>query len=226
MILASLFCGIDEAGRGPVIGPMVLCCASVDRKGMEKLAKLRVRDSKKVSPGRREHLEPLIKTIVEEWVIAKISPREIDVMRKSISLNALEAIKTAQLIVSLKQKPTRITVDATDNIAEDYRKRIVDHIKILKPDYRVPEFISEHKADVNYIEVSAASIIAKVERDREIEELKKKHGDFGSGYPADPLTQKFLHELVRREGGLPDFVRKSWNTVSKSRQATLGDFGK
>ncbi|MCX6695806.1 MAG: ribonuclease HII [Candidatus Altiarchaeota archaeon] len=220
----KLFCGIDEAGRGPVIGPMVLCCVVVDKKGIEKLSKLRVRDSKKVAPGRREHLEPLIKSIVQEWVIAKVTPRQIDSLRKEMSLNAIEAVKTAELILSLKNKPSKITIDATDNIADDYTKRIVGYMTKMSPDYRIPAIVSEHKADANYIEVGAASIIAKVERDREIEELKKEYGNFGSGYPSDELTQKFLKKLVKEGGGLPDYVRKSWNTVRKSKQFTLGDF--
>lgn len=222
--MANLFAGIDEAGRGPVIGPMVLACAVIDEDGAEKLRKLRVRDSKKVAPGRREHLEPLIKSIVKEWAMVKVQPWEIDSLRRKMSLNVIEAKKTAQLILSLGHKPGRITVDATDNIAADYKKKIVDEIKVLKPAYRLPEIVSEHKADVNYIEVSAASIIAKVERDRDIEELKLKYGNFGSGYPSDELTQKFLKDMMRRGGVLPDYVRKSWNTVNKSKQASLGEF--
>ncbi|MBU0761453.1 MAG: ribonuclease HII, partial [Candidatus Altiarchaeota archaeon] len=77
-----------------------------------------------------------------------------------------------------------------------------------------------HKADDKYAEASAASILAKVERDRDIEKLKDIWGDFGSGYPSDPLTQDFIRKL-REKGAYPDFIRKSWSTVSSEKQAKL-----
>lgn len=221
--MSGISCGVDEAGRGPVIGPMILACVCLDDAGVERLKGLGVRDSKKISPRRRVALEPEIKKVCVEWVIAKISASEIDRMRKKMSLNLLEAIKTAELIVSLKVKPDKIFIDATDSIAGDYKIRIVDHITKIKPDYVFPEIVCEHKADDNYIPASAASVIAKVERDRFIEGLKETYGDFGSGYPSDELTQKFVRHLVR-EGNLPSFVRRSWETVDKLKQSTLGEF--
>jgi len=219
----ELVCGIDEAGRGPVIGPLVIGCVVIDSTGREELKKLNVRDSKKVAASRRKSLEPLIKNIAIEWKLIHIKPSEIDHLRKKHSLNAVEAMKIADLILSLKNKSHRIIIDSVDNIPDDYKKRIIKYIKLKNPDYEIPEIISENKADNNYIEVGAASIIAKVERDREIENLKQRHGNFGSGYPADEITKKYIKEMVKN-GDFPHFVRRSWNTLNKTKQRKLDEF--
>jgi ribonuclease HII len=79
------------------------------------------------------------------------------------------------------------------------------------------QVISEHQADRNYPVVSAASIIAKVERDHTIEELKCNYGDFGSGYMSDPKTKNFLYTLARKRGEYPDFVRRSWKPAKSAK---------
>lgn len=217
-----LCCGIDEAGRGPVIGPMVMAAAVFDPEGAQKLKELGVKDSKRLSEKRRYHLEPLVKEIARQWEIRVVSAVEIDRGRKAMSLNAMEASYTAELIAGLKPKPGKVIVDATDSISENYKKRIVDFLqKMGKP--QPGELVCEHKADDTYPEVSGASIIAKVERDRRIEDLKKEVGDFGSGYPSDERTQRFLKEIIR-EGRVGDYVRKSWNTVKRGEQKLLGDY--
>ncbi|MDD5112000.1 MAG: ribonuclease HII [Candidatus Altiarchaeota archaeon] len=221
--MTGTFCGIDEAGRGPVIGPMVLACAVFDDGGMMRLAELKVRDSKKLSPARRSYLEPLVKDVAIEYGLAIVSAGEIDLLRKRKSLNVIEAMKVAQLICSLKNTPARIVVDAADAVAENYRTSIIKCAADINSDFRMPHLVSEHKADDNYLEVSAASILAKVERDRRIEELKKTHGDFGSGYPADETTKEYVKSALK-SGLLPDIVRKSWNTVSAGKQKTLDDY--
>ena len=216
-----LICGIDEAGRGPVIGPLVIACVVVDSKGKEELKKLNVRDSKRVSVSRRKKLEPLIKDIAIEWKLIKITPREIDRLRKKISLNVIEAKKMAEVVSSLEHLPDKLIVDAADAVAENFGNKIIGYLK--DADIKIPSIVSEHRADDKYVEVGAASILAKVERDRDIDLLKDKYGEIGSGYPADELTQKFLHELMQK-GELPDFVRKSWNTVNRKKQMRLNAF--
>lgn len=218
--MEELVCGIDEAGRGPVIGPLVIGCAVFDSKGKRELEKLNVRDSKKVSPLRRAALEPKIKEIALEWKIVKISPGEIDILRKKISLNVIEARKIAELILSLKKFPKRVIVDSADKVEENFRELIIKNLNIEK----IPEIISKHKADEKFIEVGAASILAKVERDREVEKLKEKFGEIGSGYPADEVTKKFLKDMKER-GEIPAFIRRSWSTVRRARQKKLGEFG-
>lgn len=201
-------CGVDEAGRGPVIGPMVIACCCFDEKGIEKLRELNVRDSKQISPKRREFLEGMIKGAALKYIIKKISPIEIDETRKKISLNDIEAKKISEILSELNKTKTEITpsiiyVDSPENIQENFTKKILKFLK-SKPSF---EIISEHYADSKYIEVSAASVLAKVERDREIESLKIIYGDFGSGYPADPRTTEFL----KNNPNIPrEIIRKSW----------------
>jgi len=218
--MKPLICGIDEAGRGPVIGPMVLACAVFDESGAEELRKLKVRDSKKISKKRRETLYPKIKEISVEWHAIRISPYEIDKMRKEISLNVIEALYASKLILKLKTTPGKIIIDAADASPDRYKDKIIAFIKEKNKNFNIP-IISEHKADDIYIEVSGASVIAKVARDLEIEKLVVKFGDLGSGYPSDVRTQEFLKNLMQ-QGELPDFVRKSWNTVKRNhKQANL-----
>jgi len=219
--------GIDEAGRGPVIGPLIIGCVVLDENGRKNLKKLNVRDSKKVTPLRRAYLEPKIKENAIEWSLIEISPREIDILRKRHSLNAIEAVKVAEIILSLKNIPEIIYLDAVDNNAHDYGNRIINILKSsnksLDEDFIIPEIVSEHKADDRYIEVAAASILAKVERDRIIRDIRDKYGDFGSGYPSDERTRVFIRKLIR-DGKLPEFVRRSWNTLNKGKQMRLNEF--
>ena len=132
-------------------------------------------------------------------------------------------MKIAQMITELKNMPSKILVDAADSVAENYTQRIIECITRGNEEFRLPEIISEHKADDKYVEVGAASILAKVMRDREIEKLKEIYGEIGSGYPADELTKKFIQK-ASRENNFPECVRLSWNTVSKSKQTSLFEF--
>jgi ribonuclease HII len=216
-------CGVDEAGRGPVIGPLVLGCVVVDDGGREKLAELKVKDSKKLSPARRLELAPLIKEVALDWGVIHVLPAEIDRMRKTMSLNVIEAYRTAELVMSLSTRPAKVIVDAADSVEERYSERIVAALKMLSPDDAVPEVLAEHRADDNYLEVSAASVLAKVERDRAVEALRAEHGDFGSGYPSDALTQDYIRRILRA-GEMPEFVRRSWSTLDKGRQRCLPEF--
>ncbi len=219
----KLSAGIDEAGRGPVIGPMIMGCVVLDEDGKSELRALKVRDSKKIAAKKRAILEPKIKEIAVEWKLVTVSASEIDRMRKQHSLNMIEAMKIAQMITELKNMPSKILVDAADSVAENYTQRIIECITRGNEEFRLPEIISEHKADDKYVEVGAASILAKVMRDREIEKLKEIYGEIGSGYPADELTKKFIQK-ASRENNFPECVRLSWNTVSKSKQTSLFEF--
>ncbi len=224
----SLNAGIDEAGRGPVIGPMVMACAVLDDESCESLRAMGVRDSKKMTPKRREKLYPIVCDICTEWKTVHITAMQIDRLRAKMSLNQVEAVESAKMIMALKTDPKSVYIDSTDTVTENYKKRIEDYILGKYPGKKYPQLVCEHRADDTYIEASAASVLAKVERDRAIEKLKSKWGDFGSGYPADPLTKAFISKLMK-EDQLPYYVRKSWNTVqrnivNKKKQSALNDF--
>ena len=218
-----LVAGVDDAGRGSVIGPLVIAGVLVAEEDLPVLKELGVRDSKLLSPNRREALYVEIKRIARKHVALKLSPREIDAVveagRKLHRLNWLEAQTMARVIDMLQ--PEKVYVDASDVSEERFKQQIMENMS------GKAEIVSEHKADRNYTVVSAASIIAKVERDREIAELARNHGDFGSGYPSDPRTISFLRRCCEKPGEYPDFVRKSWKPAKKlkgesvSRQTKL-----
>lgn len=207
-----LIAGVDDAGRGSVIGPLVIAGVMTNEEHLSKLAGIGVKDSKVLTPHRREVLAQEIRRIVVDYAIEKLTPKQIDDIvlngRKLHKLNWLEAKTMAKVIQRLK--PDKAYVDASDILEDRFGYDILDCLPIKIP------IVSEHRADQTYPIVSAASIIAKVERDREIAELAKTYGDFGSGYPSDPRTIDFLRKCVAK-GGYPDSVRVSWKPAQKLR---------
>jgi len=200
--------GVDEAGRGCVLGPLAVAGVSVEQSRMDELASLGVKDSKLLSPGRREALYPEILRVCSRVEVERIPPKMIDRYvsrgKKYRRLNYLEAIHMAKVIDALGVD--EVFVDAPDTNPERFTRELTDLL------VSSPRVVAEHKADVNYPVVSAASIVAKVERDLTIEELREVHGDFGSGYPSDPDTIAFLESWVKTNSERPEFARKSWKT--------------
>lgn len=211
-----LIAGVDDAGRGSIIGPLVIAGVLLHGNDLHKLTELGVKDSKQLSPGRRRQLAEEIKKIVLKYHVERLSPTEIDRVvetgKKLHKLNRLEAQTMARVIAVLK--PEVAYVDASDVLAD----RFGTHIKESLP-FEV-QIASEHKADMKYPIVSAASIIAKVERDKAIYKLKETYGDFGCGYATDSKTLDFLEALIRKFGNYPDFVRKSWKPAKRTKNET------
>ena len=195
-------CGVDEAGRGSLLGPLVVAGISISKSKVNLLKKQGVRDSKKLSPRAREHLYKKIIQIVDDHYIVKISPRIIDKSVSNHSLNHLEAKYMAKVISKLS--PSTAFVDSCDVNS----KRFGKEISKLTSNTKIRSY---HHADSKFITVSAASILAKVSRDRAITRLSKKH-DIGSGYPSDPKTKVFVKKSIRRNQNLT-FLRKSWKPV-------------
>jgi ribonuclease HII len=203
--------GIDEAGRGSVIGPLVICGLVIDQKDEKKLKKIRVKDSKQLTPKKREELAPKIEKIATHIVVLRVPACKIDAnRRRGINLNQIEAIKMAEIINLLEADKAIIDSPGYNtNKFRDYLWSKLNNKNI--------ELVCENYADINYPVVSAASIIAKVDRDANIEELKNKVGhDFGVGYSHDIRTIEFLNKLAERDGGrLPIFVRHTWDTAER-----------
>jgi ribonuclease HII len=197
-------CGIDEAGRGPVIGPLVMAGVCIDEKNEFLLKDIGVKDSKLLSPEDRERLFKKILQIVDSHHIISITPDIIDMTLRSphSNLNILEAENTAIILNMLK--PSRAIIDLPDKDAIRYQAYIMN--KCLE---KTVILVTEHKADMNYPCVSAASILAKVTRDRYIEYLKESFGeDFGSGYMSDEKTQRFLEKHWNNPKA--HFIRREW----------------
>ena len=205
----SIICGIDEAGRGPVIGPLILCGVCFEESQLTFLKDIGVRDSKKLSPKRRKELAKTIKDNCLSFEIIKVSAKEIDKRETDrITLNRLEELKMADIINKLK--PDVIYIDAVDVNEERFGKSIERSL-----DYSPNKIVSKHRADDTFPIVSAASIIAKDTRDDVIEKFKQKYGDIGSGYPSDKRTTDFLRNWIKKNKNFPPFVRISWETTKK-----------
>jgi len=214
-----LICGVDEAGRGPVLGPLVVAGVAVDSD--VPLRQLNVRDSKKLSPDRRGALAPFIENVAKHEVLV-IPAAEIDVMRAEMSLNDFEAKLFAKVIERLR--PATAYVDAADVDEIEFKRAIQRELP-----FEV-EIVSQHNADDLFPVVSAASILAKVRRDSEMRALAAAfREDIGSGYPSDPATITFLEKWIREKGSLPPHTRASWDTskrlLSGARVRKLDEFG-
>ncbi|MBU2637986.1 MAG: ribonuclease HII [Nanoarchaeota archaeon] len=212
----ALIAGIDEAGRGPVIGPLVMCCFMIDEKDLPTLKNLGVKDSKLLSPKKREQIAGLAKKAAKGYELIEIQPAEIDsaVESDNTNLNWLEAEKAAMLLNKLN--PDIAIIDCPSPNIKAYKDYVFSFLK--KKDM---ELILEHKAE-RHLPVAAASIIAKTTRDARIEEIKKKIGsDFGSGYPSDFKTKEFIQKEWKVHGNI---MRKSWATYKAVAQKSLKEF--
>lgn len=198
-------CGVDEAGRGPVIGPMVVVGLMVEDD--KALRIMKVKDSKKLTPARREELAVEINQVAKhEMVIA--SADDIDTLRQTFTMNVIESKMFATVIERLGAKLAY--VDAADVNEDEFKNQI---LRELKNPVRI---VSKHGADDLYPVVSAASILAKTKRDALVDEIRKELGEeIGSGYPSDQKTIDFLKKWYTEHGEMPPHTRKSWKTVNR-----------
>ena len=219
--------GIDDAGRGPVIGPMILAGCLIDDKTESEFRRLGVKDSKQLSEKRREFLADMIREKAETFEVVIISPEEIDYNNKiGIKLNEVEAFACAKIINKINKgySEMKVILDCPSTSIvkwKDFLKTKIDNLSNL-------EVVCEHKADKNHIAVSAASILAKSVREKEMLRLKEKFGkDMGSGYTSDAITKTFLKKNIKKYNNEGIF-RKSWATWKVAArtitQKKLGDF--
>lgn len=211
--------GLDEAGRGAVIGPLVVAGVAIRREQEADLRAIKVRDSKELSPRQRELLAAKIEALAEDIVILKVNACRLDtLMGQGINLNRIEEMKFVDILKVLR--PALAYVDSPDVKPERLKK-------VLEKESGVA-VLASHKADSLYPVVSAASIIAKVNRDQEVRELHKEYGDFGPGYSSNPVTIQWMKAWLLEKGSFPDIVRKRWMTTKDMQrgkaQQGLGGF--
>ena len=212
-----MICGVEEAGKGPVLGPLVVAAVAVDNA--KDIQDLGIKDSKQLTPEKRKELANLIKNKFS-FAIEIIEAERVDEYRRQNKLNDLNREAFEKLISKLD--PNVAYVDAADVNEHRFGKQIKEKLTNEKD----TDVISMHKADAKIDVVAAASIIAKETRENEIRKLKEKIGDFGSGYPSDERTIKFLKSFYSDNGKWPTGTRKSWKTVERIRPVkTLDDFG-
>lgn len=206
----SYIAGVDEAGRGPVIGPLVVCCAVCKREDEKLLKKLASKDSKQLTASQREEIYGKLKQFCTfRWV--EISAVDLNQLMKKMSLNDIEAKVMADLIKKVGEEGD-IMIDMPDRYAWTFKRRMER--------FGVNRFEAEHKADEKYPIVAAASICAKIIRDQKIEEIKKATCDFGSGYPGDEKTRTALKDREKL-AMLKPFIRERWKTLDRLKQRKL-----
>lgn len=200
-----------------MLGPLVVAAVMVEDQ--RPLRKLGVKDSKLLSPKKREELAPQIRACATGVELAVVTAQDLNRRMPTSNLNKIEAWAFAALLRRLS--PAEAVIDACDVDAARFGRSVAAKM-------RLPQCIlrAEHEADVNHPVVAAASIVAKVERDRLMGEIAAAHGECGSGYAHDAITQTFLREWVTREGTLPPFARRHWETSKRLVPAdrSLADF--
>lgn len=196
--------GVDEAGKGPVFGPMVVAAVACSEEDLPE----GVRDSKRLTPTRRKNLaRKLLNNPDIQTHTVHVTPEQID--EPDSNLNTLTVQAHGEAVDGVATDGMDGTADACDTDTTRYTENLLSN---TETDVTVD---GRHKADDYDPIVSAASIIAKVERDGVIEEIREEYGDIGSGYPSDQTTRDFLETYYREHGEFPPFARLSWKTCQK-----------
>ena len=198
--MKALTAGVDEAGRGPVLGPLVVACAITDDPA--GLAAAGVRDSKTLTPAQRERLEAGLKVSLTAFALVVIEPNEIDLGRRKRSLNAIEGEAFSRAVASAAASRglralSALQADAADASESAFRAMLLRGLAREAPNLSVARFAVEHKADLRYPAVSAASILAKVERDAEMRRLHAQFPDYGFASNKGYGTPEHLEALQR-----------------------------
>ncbi|WP_380674281.1 ribonuclease HII [Salinigranum sp. GCM10025319] len=211
--------GSDEAGKGPVLGPMVAAAVRVEPDALPS----GVDDSKRLTPARREELAAEIRAVAERVGIGVVTTDRIDA--PGTDMNTLTVDAHVEALSGVVDAGDVAAVDAGDVSESRFGRRVVAGVAGSGKDIEVR---AEHGADERDPVVGAASIVAKVERDRRVAALEAEYGDVGSGYPSDPKTREFLREYVREHGRLPGCARASWKTcddvLAAAHQSALDEF--
>ena len=207
-------CGVDEAGKGPVLGSMFISGVVIEEDKLPRLMALGVKDSKKLTKRNRAGIYRWITDNLETHTV-EVTATRIDEWRKLFSLNDLLVNSYAKVIDFLK--PDLAYIDAADVNAKRFGLNVFNKCETEL------DVVAEHKADEKYPTVSAASIVAKVERDAHMERLREEYDiDLGSGYPSDPKTKQALRYIIK-SGEKHPFIRYSWKTLEEARKGALRD---
>lgn len=222
-----IYCGVDEAGRGPVIGPMVVAGVCINEEEIRILSNFIKKDSKGYTKNKRNSLYQIIIRILgrRQYIYHIVDAYEINKwMEAGRKLNELELKHFTNILCELlsnmpdtDEYKKIIYVDSPDIKPERFELKLKDKIENCIGYSSRIEVVCEHKADERYLPVSIASIIAKVIRDKEIEKLNELIGVFGSGYPSDYRTRIFLKKLIDNNElqKYYRYIRLYWKTLRK-----------
>lgn len=213
--------GVDEAGRGPVLGPLVVGSVAIPAADLHLLKEHGIRDSKDLNHAKRSAMAAWFHEQANQrgWLhqLVVCPPPRIDAAVANNGLNLLEVELFAEALnpfrTHLKQG-IDILNDACDVNAERFTDRIA--ARLIQWPWPNSTIHSEHKADTNHAVVGMASILAKVKRDECITQLTTTLGfGIGSGYPSDPYTKAALPKLLEGKSPHPE-LRWSWKTVQRA----------
>ena len=207
--------GIDEAGRGPVMGPLVYAICAIPifyKKEFDR--KKSITDSKKLKPTKRETLAEEIKNdVLVKYKIDQVSASSISALMQlpdKVNLNRISHTSIFWLVSQISKSVF------LDTVYVDTVGTPTTLASALRTRFPATNFVVESKADAKYKVVSAASILAKTARDKAIRNYESEKGlSVGSGYPSDPLTKQHLQEIVDKCAGFDSFYRYSWQTAQK-----------
>jgi ribonuclease HII len=220
--------GCDEAGRGCVIGALAMTAFAVEKRKEQHLRIAGARDSKEMTPKKREEVLEKLK-LIGDYKTRLISAVEITAaMEQKVSLNEIEAIALSKLlddfVTSIEKRGDAVEtiyLDSPDPNPEKYEQRIRKNSRKLKS----ISIVSSNKAENKYPSVAAASVVAKTTRDAELEKIKEVFGeDFGTGYTHDAVTIDFVKRHLKDEKLAP-YLRTKWKTI-KNLQTVQVDLNK
>ena len=214
--------GVDEAGKGPVLGPMIAAAVRADAADLPA----GVADSKRLTPTKRESLADILRsTDGVDIGLGVVTVDEID--DPETDMNGLTVAAQVRAVAAVAEAGDEAIVDAGDVSETRFGQRVTEGVASEGVEVTVT---AEHGADDNHRLAAAASVVAKVERDRRMTAVGSDYdcGPVGSGYPSDPTTRAFLAAYVDRHGDLPACARQSWSTcedvLAAAEQASLGEF--
>ena len=202
--------GLDEAGRGPVLGPLVVGAFLIDAGAEASLWAAGARDSKRLSAARRVAVRAALEEL-GTWDVRVVSATDID----TGNLNRLEEDAVVDLVHA--HAPDIVQLDALG--APRTLPALQARLSARCPG--VTTWVIEPKADANHAAVASASIFAKTTRDAAMEALTDAWGALGSGYPSDPKTRAWLTRHAATGDDWPAFVRTRWSTIQQLAQRDL-----
>lgn len=231
-----MYVGVDEAGKGPVLGPMVAAAVRADPESLPA----GVDDSKRVSPERRAEIAAALRANdAVDLAVASVEPAEIDA--PETDMNTLTVCGQARAVRGVVRSGDRVVADAGDTSEARFARRLRDGV--VEAEETVDADLvggtpvesvvvdAAHGADAADPVVGAASVVAKVARDARVAAIDAAYPGYdgvGSGYPSDPTTRGFLRAYVADHGDVPPHARRSWSTcadvLAAAEQSGLDEF--
>ena len=208
-LVAVKVLGIDEAGRGALLGPLIVAGVLVAQEDLERLRERGASDSKGVRRERRRDVLLSLRGLFLGARVCTIAPRDID----GTNLTELELTAAVEIVRRLRPHVLVFDAPVSPGAIPGLAERLRSRCALAGAEPR--EIIVVPKADRDFPVVGAASLLAKVTRDAYVMYLRRRYGDFGWGYPAEEAAVRFLRAWWERHGELPPICRRKWATARR-----------